>query len=342
MSARSPLALIMVLALGCSSGGRARDVAGDRRGRGIDAGDAGTAATATVPEAPAPTAPAPPPGKKARLFVHASARALAIDATSVYYGDSENDAIYAAPKAGGEPIRLARHAPVTGAIALDAESIVWIASPGDSALKLALASPGTQPTTLRDRGIFSDVAMVNGEVFITEALGAGGALLRVTGPTASRLSSFDGPPRAVTADATHAYVITPTRIFRTAHTKGELETIATGSAFAHPQIDDAFVYVLSEVARVRTIVRIAKAGGAPTAIARDVRDAPFEVEGGEVVFFDAVRPQLRAAPVAGGEVRIVSEDEALTTATALVADASTVYVASGSRESGTIVAIDRR
>lgn len=342
MGARPWLVLLLVLGLGCSSGGRARDVAGDRRGRGVDAADAATGATATVPEAPPPTPPAPPAGKKARLFVRASARALAIDATNVYYGDGENDAIYAAPKAGGEPMRLARHAPVAGAIALDADSIVWIASPGDAVLKLPIASPGTQPTTLRERGIFSDVAVANGDVFITEALGAGGALLRVTGPTASRLSSFDGPPRAVTADATHAYVITPTKIFRTAHTKGELETIATGVAFAHPQIDDAFVYVLTEVARVRTIVRIPKAGGAQTSIARDVRDAPFEIEGGEVLFIDAVRSQVRAAPVAGGESHVVSEDEALTTATSLVADTATVYVACGSRESATIVAIDRR
>lgn len=343
MMARAQLALVLVVAVGCSSGGRARDVAGDRSPRGTPSHDAGTASTASVPEAPQGTAQPPRAGTTARLFARASARGLAIDATTVYYGDTADDAIYAAPKAGGGPVRLARHAPVAGAIALDAESVVWIASPGDAVLKLPLkAPPDTEPKTLRDRGIFSDVAVATGEVFITEALGAGGALIRVTGATASRIASFDGAPRAVAADGTHAYVITPTKIFRAPHAKGELETIATGVAFANPQMDDAFLYVLTEVAKVRVVARLPKAGGPLVAVARDVRDAPFELEGGEVLFFDAVRPQLRAVPAAGGDVRIVIEDEALATASSIVADATTAYVATGSRESGSILAVDRR
>lgn len=341
MLPRAPFALVVfALALGCT-GGRARDVAGERKPRG-GASDA-AAPTATVPEAPQVSAAKVTPGTKARTVARASARALAIDATNLYYGDSESNALYALAKAGGEPVRLARHAPVAGAIAIDAESIVWIASPGDVVLKLPLgADADAQPTTLRDRGIFSDVAIADGDVFIAEALGAGGALLRVTGATASRLASFDGTPRAVTADATHGYVVTPTKILRTPHARGEVETVATGVAFAHPQIDDAFVYVVAEVARVRTIVRFPKAGGAMTAIARDVRDAPFELEGGEVLYVDAVRPQLRAVRASGGDSRILVEDNVLSVASSVVADASAVYVATGSRESGVIVAFDRR
>jgi len=344
MAVRSSFALLVVLVaalpLGCRSGGRPRDAAGERRVRGQQ-GDAGAEAVNDVPEAPRAEPQAPVAAKKARLFTRASARALAIDGTNIYYGDSENDAIYAAAKAGGEPVRLARHAPVAGAIAVDADSIIWIASPGDAVLKLPLTG-GVQPTTLRDRGIFSDVALADGDAFITEALGGGGALIRVTGATAARLAAFDGPPRAVMADKSFAYVLTPTKVYRTPHERGDLETLATGEGFAHPQMDDAFVYVSCDVAKVRVIARIPKAGGPLIAIARDVRDTPFEVSGGEVLYLDAVRPQVRVVSVAGGDVRIVLEDEVLSSATSLVADDRTIYAATGSRESGAIVAIDRR
>ncbi|MDB4934618.1 MAG: hypothetical protein JWP87_1590 [Labilithrix sp.] len=337
------LVALPMLAAACSSNGsRARDVAGDRRPRREDPDASAEAGTGTsVPEPPPAVVQAAPIGKKPRPFVRASARALAIDATTLYYGDSEDDGIYAMPKKDGNTVRLARHAPVAGAIAVDAESIMWIASPGDAVLKLPLRG-GVQPTTLRDRGIFSDVATAGGDVFITEAIGAGGALLRVTGATASRLVSFDGAPRAVVADTTHAYVITPTKIVRTPHAKGELETIATGAAFANPQIDEGFVYVVGEIDKVRVVLRVPKGGGPPTILAREVRDAPIEIEGGEVLFFDAQRPQVRGVRATGGDVRVVVEDEIVASATAIVADPSTVFVATGARESGLIVAIDRR
>lgn len=343
MPVRASLALVFlgvaVLPIACASGG-ARDAAGERRARRQPVDAAGAELLADVPPAKRPLVQAPGAAKKARLFARASARTLAIDESHVYFGDSENDAVYAAPKAGGDAIRLARHSPVAGAIALDAESIVWIASPGDSVLKLPRKG-GTQPMTLRDRGIFSDVALANGDAFITEALGSGGALVRVTGPTAARIASLDGPPRAVMADATHVYVLTPTALYRTLQERGELETLATGVGFAHPQMDDEFVFVVCEVGKARVIGRIPKKGGSLTAIASDVRDVPFEVAGGEVLYLDAVRPQVRAVGSKGGDERVVLEDDALSAATSLVADDKTVYVATGSRESGAIVAADR-
>ncbi len=324
----------------CSSGPRPRDVAGDRRNRQPDAAADADAAT-NVPEPPPAALPAVDSGKRPRVMARATSRALAIDATNIYFGNSDDDGIYAVPKQGGEPTRLARRAPVAGAIAIDATSISWIASPGDAVLKLALHDGG-QPVTLRDRGIFSDVATAGGEVFITEALGAGGALLRVTGPTASRLVSFDGAPRAVMADATHAYVITPTKIFRTPHAKGELETIATGTGFAYPQMDDAFLYLVADVQGARGVVRLPKTGGPMTTLARDVRDAAIEVEGADVLFLDATRPHLRSVPKVGGDARVVAADEALAAVAAIVADATFVFVASGARDTGLILAVDRR
>jgi hypothetical protein len=65
------------------------------------------------------------------------------------------------------------------------------------------------------------------------------------------------------------------------------------------------------------------------------------VEGAEVLFLDATRTQLRAVPKIGGEPRIVIDDEAFAGVTAIAADASTVFVATGARESGVVLAVDR-
>lgn len=329
----------VALASGCGGPARGRDVAGDRRARTADTAST-TGAYAVVPEPPRVPDRASAKGERPRVIAKASARALAVDADRIYYGDSEDDGVYSIAKAGGEPLRIARHAPVSGALALEGGFITWIASPGDAVLRAPIAG-GVQPTTLRDRGIFSDVAAVGEEVFIAEAIAAGGAILRVTGATASRLAAFDGAPRAVMADKTHAFVVTSTKIVRTPHHRGEVETIASGTRFSHAEIDEAYVYVVAEVEKGRAVVRVPKAGGAVAIIVRDVRDAPIEVEGGEVFFFDAVRPQLRSVPVRGGDSRVVAEDEGFLTVSALEADASNVYVAQGVHETGLIVAVAR-
>lgn len=341
MLARVSLALVVLVAFGCATGPRTRDLASDRRGRRGDRQSASAEPVTTVPAAPLPTVQPAPKGKRARTFVRAGARTLAIDEAFVYYGDNDNQGLYAAPKAGGEPVRLASRAPVAGAIALDAGSITWIASPGDAVLRLPLRG-AEHPTTVRDGGIFSDVAIAHGDLFIAEAAGAGGALFHAAGSTTSRLASFDGTPRGVLADSAHAYVITPTKILRTPHAGHQLESISTGVAFAYPQIDDAFVYVLAEAGGMRVIGRVPKTGGPMTAVAGDVRDVPFEVAGGEIFYLDAVAPQLRAVPAAGGRPRVVLEDRVLAAASSIVADATTVYVATSSDENGAIVAIDRR
>jgi hypothetical protein len=333
-------AAALAFAAACSGGSatRARDIAGDRRPAA--AGSAESGPSTVVPEAPHVADAPGVKGERPRVVVKASARALAVDAARIYYGDSEDDGVYSIPKAGGDALRIARHAPVSGALALEGGFITWIASPGDAVLRAPITG-GVQPTTLRDRGIFSDVAAIGEDVFITEAIGAGGALLRVTGPTAARLAAFDGPPRAVMADKTHAFIVTPTKIFRTPHARGELETVATGTRFTHAELDDANVYAVAEIDRGRAVVRFPKAGGPMAILARDVRDAPIEVEGGELFFFDGGKPQLRSVRVSGGESRIIAENEGLATVSAIEADASTVYVAQGIHESGVIVSIPR-
>jgi hypothetical protein len=343
------LALLVVSAAaialaGCSRApARARDVAGDRRGPTAPNGAADDGGTsAVVPEPPRASEPASVRADRPRVLTKASARALASSATHLYYGDSEDDGIYSIAKAGGAPpLRIARHAPVSGAIALDGGFVTWVASPGDAVLRAPI-SGGVEPTTLRDGGIFSDVATTEEDVLITEAIGSGGALIRVTGATATRLATFDGPPRAVMAEKAHAFIVTPTRIFRTPHQRGELATIATGARFSYANLDEAFIYVVTEVDKDRALVRFPKAGGSMAIVARDVRDAPIKIDGGEVFFFDATRPQIRSVPANGGPSRVVAEDEGLATVSAIEVDASTVYVAEGAHESGVIVAIARR
>jgi hypothetical protein len=274
------------------------------------------------------------------VVVKASARALALDEGHLYYGDSEADGVYAVAKAGGAPLRIARHAPVAGAIALEGGWVTWIASPGDAVLRAPIGG-GVQPVTVRDRGIFSDVAASGDELFFTEAIAAGGALFRTSGTTTTKLATFDGPPRAVLADATHAFVVTPTKLLRTRHARGELETIATGLRFNHAELDGSDVYLVAEVEQVRAVVRAPKAGGPIAVIARDVRDAPIKIEGGEVLFFDGGRPQLRGVNTSGGESRVLLEDEGFSTVSGIEADSKTIYVAQGIHESGVIVAIKR-
>ncbi len=326
---------------GCSQGpARSHDVAGDRRARGRGDGG-GESGAAVVPEPPRAIEQAAVKGSRPRVVAKASARALAVDAGRLYYGDSDDDGVYSVATAGGERQRIARHAPVAGAIALAGGSITWIASPGDAVLRAPIAG-GVQPTTLRDRGIFSDVAAIGDEVFITEAIGAGGALLRVSGTTTSRLAAFDGPPRAVLVDKIYVYVVTPAKIVRTLHGRGALEPVGTGARFSHSEIDDGFVYVVADVDKGRGVVRFPKTGGPASVVARDVRDAPIEIAGGELLYFDAARPQVRSVPVAGGASRTVVEDEGLATVSAIEADATTIFVAEGVHETGAIIAIPRR
>jgi len=343
-SFRFAIAALVLLAAACG-GARPRDAAGDRPGFGRASRDGGEAPAKTVPEPPRVAASPTANGTRARVFVKAAARALATDASRLYYGDTVDDGLFAIAKAGGEPTRLARRAPVSPTLALDGDAIVWVASPGDAVLRAPLAG-GATPTVLRERGIFQDVAAHGSDVFITEALGAGGALLRVTGPTASRIATFDGAPRGVVADGSHAYVVTPTKLLRAPYAKGEVETLASGSGFDAPVLAGDAIYVLAEDRENHTnrprVVAVAKSGGAPRTVARDVRDAPFAVAGGEILYFDAARPRLLAAPVTGGAPRVLAEDDAFQAPTAVVSDDTTVFVATGARESGAIFTIPRR
>ncbi|MBS2016957.1 MAG: membrane lipoprotein lipid attachment site-containing protein [Deltaproteobacteria bacterium] len=338
------------LLLAACSGGGPVDRAGDRvRGRPGAERDAGVAEAGTTvpPLVPVPTAPVQPAplGARPRVLVKAEARALALHGANLIYGDTVEDGVFLVPKAGGEPKRIARRSPTSRTFAIDGEEIAWVASPGDAVLRASLQSSAF-PTTLRDRGIFADVAANRGDVFVSEALGGGGALFRITGPTAARLTAFDGAPRGLLVDASHVFIVTATKILKTSHQKGDVETVASGTHVEWPALagDRIFYVAQPEGAHRRALFVVPKSGGTPTLVARDVRDAPIAVEGTDVFWFDGSRPQLRAATIGDAQTppRVVSEDPALATPSSIAVDTATVFVGTGSKEEGAVVAIARR
>lgn len=325
-----------MVALSLSCGARSRDVAGDRRERLAKASDASVDA---IPEPPVAQAPSAAKIERPRLLTKANTRALALDASNLYYGNGDDDGVYAIAKAGGDPRRIARRAPVSGALVLESDVLTWIASPGDAVLRASVSGPAP-PVTLKDRGIFSDVAAVGNDTFLVEAMGTGGVLWRI-GSATSRVANFEGPPRVLLVDKTHVFVVTPKAILRMQYPHGSWETVAVGTRFSFAQCDDGFVYAIDEIAKRSTLVRVPKLGGALDVVASEVREAPFELANGELLFFDAHKPQIRGVSVKGEGPRVICEDEGLAEISAIVADAKSIFVAQGSRASGAIVAIAR-
>lgn len=317
---------------------------------GVRARDASAGGPDRVVATPAPL------GRRPREIAKVNSRALVTDATHVYFGDSDDDTLCSLEKmpaegAKSEPVRLARRAPVAGGLALDAHdaALAWIASPGDVVLRVP--TRGGVPTTVRDRGIFTDVAASSGDVFVTEARGAGGTLTRVTGTTAAQLASFEGTPRGIVVDGDHVYVATSTRLLSSPRTRGETAELARGTAFGSPQLDDGWLYATaaSTSTRARVVVRVKKTGGPLETVATNVRDAAIAIHRGTLYWFDADHPALLATSVVADAPgrprpppRVMSEDPTLDRVSALAVDDDGAFVAAGHGEGARIVAISIR
>lgn len=323
------LCAALVLTSACS--GRPRDVA---RARPRSAEDGGSH---SVPEPPPPPV-AEKPRVKPKVVARATSRVLAVDDTNLYFGDQSDDGVFALSKnAASDPVRLARRAPVAGALAIDGEWLAWIASPGDAVLRLTLMGAGA--TTLREHGIFSDVAAEGGEVFATEVVAGGGALVKIAGNTVTKIATFESPPRAVVVDATHVYVQLGRGLVRTSRNKGgPIETLFEGTGIESPQLDATHVCIVVRNAESAHAVRIPKAGGPPVPVATDVR-APIEVAGKHLLYFDGQKPQLRQVALTGGASTVLAEDEIFARPAAIVADEAHAFVAV---EDGVIVAVPRK
>jgi hypothetical protein len=302
------------------------------------AGQRGRAADGGAQPVGSPEVPRPKPREIAR----AHSVALAVDANQLYFGDANDDALFAILKrphaeGGTQPTRIARRAPMAGALSLDDDELFWIGTPGDVVLRAPIK--GGTPGTVRDRGIFTDVVALGGDVFITEARGTGGALTRVTGTTAAHLATLEGTPRGIVVDKERVWIATSSRILSTPRSRGEARELARGAGFASPQVDATWVYAtMSGSGRARVLVRVKKAGGPLETVATNVRDAPIALRDGVVYWFDADRPALLATPSA----RVVSEDPLLARPNAIVVDGESAYVAVGNGEDGRIVSVALR
>jgi hypothetical protein len=341
-SRKLPLVFVLALTVFAGCAGRDRGVP-DRfeRPRSGEARSGSAAADAPAGTTTVRSVATPVPGKKPRVIARAHAVALATTKTHVYFGDADDGWLFAMPKAGAtEPARVARHAPVTNALVADATWLTWIASPGDSVLRMHHGATG-EPTTIREREIFTGVAADGADVFLIGAASGGGALTRITGPTAARLATFDSVPRSVMVDASNVFVVTSKSVLRTPRQRGEVTTLATGTAFGAATSDQSCVYVTTQHGSSRAILRVPKYGGAMTSLSGidGVRDAPIAVHAGEVFFFDEARPALRAHAIDSGKTRVVSEDPVFERVNAIALDDDGVWVATGEASSGAVVRV---
>ena len=294
-------------------------------------------------------------GLKPRPLVHVDARALATDATHVYFGDASDDTVCALEKnppegARVEPTRIARPAPIAGALSVDSHdaALVWIASPGDLVLRVPIG--GGAPTIIRDRAIFTSVAAAGGDVFFTEARGSGGVLTRVTGTTAAQLATFEGAPRGLAVDTDDVYIATTSGLEAAPRSRGAVTELAGGRSFASPQVDSVWIYAtaVDPKSRARALVRVQKTGGPLETVATDVRDAPIAIHRGIVYWFDAARPALIASspvddrPATRAARRVVSDDPTFERVNALAVDDDGAFVATGSGEDARIVVVSIR
>lgn len=290
-------------------------------------------------------------GARPQTLARTNSRAIAVDAAHVYFGSDSDDALFVIDKLvreNAEPKRLARHAPIHGALSYDAHdtTLAWIGSPGDAVFRVSAA--GGAPSTVRDRGIFTDVVSSGGDVFITEAQGSGGVLTRVTGPTAARLASIEGTPHGIVVDGDQVFVATSSRLAATSRTRGSVKEIARGAGFESPQFDDGWVFatmVDPKQSRTRTLVRVAKTGGPLETLATGVRDAPIAVSQGVVYWFDAESGKLLAADARGttpATARLVSLDPVFEHVRALAVDDDGAFIAAGTGEDARIVVVSFR
>jgi len=308
------------------------------------------------------TATAIPAGKKPKEIARANTRAMATNMTHLFYGDAEDDALFAIPKTGGDPVRVSRRSPIPGGLAFDSETstLSWIATPGDTVFRVGVN--GGTPTTVRDRGLFTDVATLGGDVFITEAQAGSGVVTRVTGNTAARLATIDGLPRGICVDAEHVYIATSTKLAMTSRTRGEVVELARGSSFSSPLViggkekDGGGGVIATTTAENqststrRIVVRAKKRTGLSgtetwslETIATNVREAPTTVYKGIVYWFDADRPALLARAIAtpAASPQVVSEDELFDRPSAITVDEDGIFIAAGYGANARIVSIGR-
>jgi len=278
---------------------------------------------------------------------------LSVDDTSLYFTQLDDGGLYATSKAHTAVRRLALRGPIRGTIALSDSSIAWVASPGDTVMRLDRSSGhatddrpdrayGADPIIVRQGGTYVDVALANHHTFVVEATGNAG-VLSIASSAGSGWRHVDLPasPRAVIADTTHVYVVTLTQILRALHDGSTLEVLATGQGFVEAHLSRTHVYVRVAGSRAHTIAEVPKEGGALRPRITDARDACFDVSNDEVTYASASEAYVYALHTQSGVRRSVLRHEAINAASCVAADSKTVYVATSFGQDGTVFAVDR-
>lgn len=344
---RLALALVVGTALLACASGRPRDRLANQNPRSefpTTAAGAGASSVGLVRTPPPEKTDAGPQPRIAllpmRVLASVVSRAVATDADQIYFGDLGDDGLLAlAKRGGGAPVRIARRAPVRGALAAFRGQVVWIASPGD--LVLRVPSSGGATTTLRDRGLFTDVAAEGSDVVFTEAAAGGGVVLRVTGTTAARLATLDASPRGIALGDADAFVVAGDELLRVPRARGAVSVLAAAASMASPVAAGDRVYVVAAAAGGEHVVLgVPRAGGEPVKVAARVHvRSPLAVHDGVLYVIDGERARLRAVTLATGVDRVIAEHEALASAVAIAADADGVVVATD--EAGVILGVGR-
>src|SRR5689334_18453192 len=138
---RKARAFVLTIVMGCSAAlactkRSPRDFEAQNPKSEFPDGPSNTRPTHDAGPAPTHTLAAPlPGGLTPHEIARASARAIVTSPTQIYFGDDEDDALYALEKTDGggsmptrEMVRLARRAPMSNALAIDegGATLAWI------------------------------------------------------------------------------------------------------------------------------------------------------------------------------------------------------------------------
>lgn len=294
----------------------------------------------------------PPPLVERRVIARVRTAALATDFDNVYFGDLARDELYAAPKRGGDRVRIGDRAPLEIAVG---ERITWIGAPGNVVLETpeGVRDGGAGAVLAQTTGAFTDVASDSRDVLVTDALRSGGVLMRMSSGAQSagaagtdgrdgsatsraaaravRLAALDVRPRELAIDAANAYVLSERAVHAVPRTGGAPRLLLEGVDLAGLEVAGGFLFTTGKIGSSRALLRFSTAGGAPVVLEGSVREspapAPFALFAEEVYFVDAEQPELRRVAVTGGPSGMVARAPEVARATELVVDGSGIYLA---------------
>lgn len=258
---------------------------------------------------------------------------LAVDAASVYWGDSVDGTIKALPKAGGVPAALATGLTPVRALVLDDTDVFWIeATPSQSAIRKMPKAGGT-PTSLDALadGLHSSLALDAGNVYYLHRLYAGGPVTLSSVPkgggtpmmlaTASPNDMSQDHQLAVDSSYVYWIALNDPNVHRIPTIGGPVETFATGTT---PNWITAASGVVAWL-DAGDLFKASSAGGPPQLLVKDLGALTLFIDTANVYAVVGSGP-IQRVPIAGGPVTTLAKGPwAVTTESTLAVDDSYVY-----------------